>query len=339
MKKKLSIRDIANHLNISKTTVSFILNGKAKEKRISDVLTERVLKYIEEKDFKPNQLAKSLSTGKTMIIGLMVEKISDYFFAKVAYHIEELAYQNGYKIIHCSTENDPGKTKELIKLFHDRQVDGYIITPPLGIEDDIRELIAENLPVVLFDRYLPDLETSYVGLDNFGGTYNAVKHLTKSKYKNIAFIELESDQTQMHDRQQGYLKAIEEKKLKPLIKKISFKNTTAQTVDELTELLQNHPAIDAMFFATNYLAMSGIKAINQLNLKIPEDIAVIAFDDHDVFDIYNPSITAVAQPIDIMAKELVNILLDKMESSTGITEIKKVEVQANLILRNSTRNS
>ncbi|MBC8054205.1 MAG: LacI family DNA-binding transcriptional regulator [Sphingobacteriaceae bacterium] len=339
MKKKLSIRDIANHLNISKTTVSFILNGKAKEKRISDVLTEKVLKYIEEKDFKPNQLAKSLSTGKTMIIGLMVEKISDYFFAKVAYHLEELAYQNGYKIIYCSTENDTEKTKELIKLFHDRQVDGYIITPPVGIEDEIRELISENLPVVLFDRYLPALDTSYVGLDNFGGTYNAVKHLIKCNYKNIAFVELESDQTQMHDRQQGYLKAIEENKLEPIIKKISFQNTTAITVDELTGLLQKQPEIDAMFFATNYLAMSGIKAINQLNLKIPDNIAVIAFDDHDVFDIYNPSITAVAQPIDEMAKELINILLDKMESRTEIAAVKKVEVPARLILRNSTRNS
>ena len=100
MTKKLSIRDIADELNISKTTVSLILNGKAKENRISDVLIERVVNHVERRDYKPNQLAKSLSTGKTMIIGLMVEKISDYFFAQVAYHIEELAYQNGYKIIY-----------------------------------------------------------------------------------------------------------------------------------------------------------------------------------------------------------------------------------------------
>src|SRR4051812_16165557 len=113
MKKKLSINDIASHLNVAKSTISFILNGKAKEKRISNELTERVLKYVNEMGYKPNQLARSLSTGKTKMICLMVEKISDYFFSHIAFHLEEMAYKSGYKIIYCSTENDPEKTKEL----------------------------------------------------------------------------------------------------------------------------------------------------------------------------------------------------------------------------------
>lgn len=336
MKKKLSIRDIASELNISKTTVSFIINGKAREKRISAELTERVLRYIEEKDFKPNQLAKSLSTGKTMIIGLMVEKISDYFFAKIAYEIEELAYQNGYRIIYCSSENDTGKAKELIQMFRDRHVDGYIITPPVGIEDDIQSLLNDKLPVVLFDRYFPNIETSYVILDNFGGSYEAVKYLIVEGCRNIAFVELDSDQTQMLDRQAGYLKAINDAGLTPLLKKVPFGNDTDTTADELVLLLKDNPQIDAVLFATNYLAMSGIKAVNQLGLRMPQDIAVIAFDDHDVFDIYSPSITAVAQPVDEMARQLIHILLDKMENRSPLTNAEKVIVPAKLISRNST---
>ncbi|HJP64174.1 MAG TPA: LacI family DNA-binding transcriptional regulator, partial [Mucilaginibacter sp.] len=153
MKKKLSIVDIANQLNISKTTVSFILNGRAKEKRISDEVVEKVLKFVKEVEYKPNSLAKSLRTGKSNTIGLMVEDISNHFFANIARLIEDKAYENGYKLTYCSTDNKTEKTREMIAMFRDRHVDGYIIAPPEGIEDDIAQLISEGFPVVLFDRY------------------------------------------------------------------------------------------------------------------------------------------------------------------------------------------
>ncbi len=217
MKKKLSINDIASQLNVAKSTISFILNGKAKEKRISDELADRVLKYVNEMGYKPNQLARSLSTGKTKMICLMVEKISDYFFSHIAFHLEVLAYKSGYKIIYCSTENDPGKTRELIQLFRDRHVDGYIITPPAGIESAITELMNDELPVVLFDRHFKSIETDYVVLDNYKGTLNAVSHLADKKYQHIAFVTLQSEQLQMTDREAGYLDAISKYGLDPPI--------------------------------------------------------------------------------------------------------------------------
>src|ERR1700744_2437225 len=232
MSKKLSINDIANELGVAKSTVSFILNGKAKEKRISDELTERVLKFVKEKGYQPNQLAKSLSTGKTKMICLMVEKISDYFFSHIAFHLEALAYKNGYKIIYCSTENDPGKTRELINLLRARHVDGYIITPPAGIEDEIKSLLNDNLPVVLFDRFFADTPTDYVGLDNYRGTYDAVKSLVENSAKKIALFTLNSGQTQMLERQNGYVDAIKKYKLKPLIYKIPFENDQETTITQ-----------------------------------------------------------------------------------------------------------
>jgi LacI family transcriptional regulator len=337
MSKKLSINDIANELGVAKSTVSFILNGKAKEKRISDELTERVLKFIKEKGFQPNQLAKSLSTGKTKMICLMVEKISDYFFSHIAFHLEALAYKNGYKIIYCSTENDPEKTRQLISLLRARYVDGYIITPPAGIESEIKALIDDNLPVVLFDRYLPNVPTDYVGLDNYKGTYDAVELLVKASGKKIALITLESDQTQMTERQSGYLAALKLHKLKPVIFKVSFDNDMETTVKQCVQFIRENPGIDAIIFATNYLALSGIKAINESGLNIPGDISVIAFDDHDVFNIYNPSISAIAQPLDEMAKQLFKILLDKLENKVRLKDHSKLIIQPELIQRGSTK--
>ncbi|MES2111290.1 MAG: LacI family DNA-binding transcriptional regulator [Bacteroidota bacterium] len=339
MKKKMSINDIANQLNVAKSTVSFILNGKAREKRISEELTQRVLKFVKEKGYRPNELAKSLSTGKTKMICLLVEKISDYFFSHIAFHLEALAYKNGYKIIYCSTENDPGKTRELINLLRARHVDGYIITPPAGIEDEIKSLLNDNLPVVLFDRFFPDTPTDYVGLDNYRGTYDAVEFLAGTDAKSIALFTLNSGQTQMLERQTGYLDAIKKNKLKPVVFKIPFENDQETTIAQSVQFLKENSDIDAIIFATNYLALSGIKAINEAGLNIPRDVSVIAFDDHDVFNIFNPPISAIAQPIDEMAKQLFKTLLDKLENKVRLKDLSKVIIQPDLILRGSTRQA
>jgi len=337
MSKKLSINDIANELGVAKSTVSFILNGKAKEKRISDELTERVLKFVKEKGYQPNQLAKSLSTGKTKMICLMVEKISDYFFSHIAFHLEALAYKNGYKIIYCSTENNPEKTRQLISLLRARYVDGYIITPPAGIEPEIKSLINDNVPVVLFDRYLPEVPTDYVGLDNYKGTYDAIEYLVNTGAKKIALVTLVSGQTQMVERHSGYAAALKKHQLKPVLLKVSFENDTETTIKQCIQFISDNPGIDAIVFATNYLALSGIKALNELKLRVPEDISVIAFDDHDVFNIYNPSISAIAQPLDEMAKQLFKMLLDKLENRVRLKDLSKVIIQPELILRGSTK--
>jgi LacI family transcriptional regulator len=218
MSKKISIRDIGKELGISITTVSFILNGKAKEKRISEALTEKVLKFVEEVNFKPNMMAQGLRTGKSKIICLMVEDISNnLLFAQVARLIEEEAHSKGYRIIYCSTDNKTQKAAELIRLFRDRSIDGFIITPPEGIEEEIQALMDEDIPVVLIDRNLPELKCNYVGIENLNSTYEAINHLITNGFKNIGFLTIESEQMQMADRLGGYLKAVEDARLKSYV--------------------------------------------------------------------------------------------------------------------------
>jgi LacI family transcriptional regulator len=335
-KKPLVIGDIARELNVSITTVSFILNGKAKEKRISDDLTNKVLKYVKKVNYSPNHLAKSLRTGKTNLIGLIVEDISNPFFANVARLIEENAYKRGFRIIYCSSENDTEKTRELIKVFRERQVDAYIITPAEGTENDVKSLLHESFPVILFDRYFPNLNTNYVVVDNSGSTYNAIKHFLDQGYKNIAFVTLLTDQTQMQERLDGYKKAIKENKLKSYIKKIPYHDNSTNYVEPIQSYLSTQSNIDAVFFATNYLGISGLEAINKLGRKIPSQIGVISFDDHDLFRFHSPSITAVAQPIREMSEQLINILLDNLDGREKVLEEKNITLPASLIIRNSS---
>ena len=209
--KRPSLKDIAAELKVSVTTVSFVLNGKGKEKGISDAVSEKIHKYVEEINYKPNQLARSLRTGKSGVIVFMVEDISNTFFARIARLIEDIAYQRGYRILFCSSENDDRKSEELIDLFLERQVDGFIVIPSPGIQGKLEKLIRENIPVVLFDRYFPGLNSSYVVINNEESAYKATRHLLGNGFRDIAFITIESEQPQMQDRLNGYRKAIKEK--------------------------------------------------------------------------------------------------------------------------------
>jgi LacI family transcriptional regulator len=331
---KLSIKDIAQLCNTSITTVSFVLNGRAEEKRISTELKEKILKTIEDTGYKQNLFARGMRTGKTNIIGLIIEDISNAFFSAVARIIEENAYKRGYKIIYCSTDDNTEKTKELIKLFVERNLDGYIITPPKGLEDEIQFLISKKIPVVLFDRYFPGLETDYVVVDNFNGSKKAVQHLFDAGFENIALVTTSSDQTQMLERLNGYEKTIIENGKKPKILKIPFDNSAEQNIKIISAYLKKNKDLDAIFFATNYLAFRGLEAITELGMKIPDDIAVVAFDDQEFFRIYSPSITAVSQPVKDISLKLIDILLQKMGSHEK--PVEKVILSTNLIVRNSS---
>jgi len=334
-KQKLSIKDIAAQLNISITTVSFILNGKAKENRISEKLTKKVLSHIEKVGYQPSQLAQSLRTGKSKILVFMVEDISNYFYSSVARKMEEKAFSSGYKIIYCSTDDDLKRAQELIQVFKGRQVDGYIITAPDGIEEDIRELAEEGLPVVLFDRYFPDLNVSHVVINNTEATYNAIKELIGHGFKNIGFVTLDSNQTQMIDRYNGYHKAIKEHGLNDYLKAIPYQDIGTDNIErKIRAFVQDeHPELDALFFATNYLTISGLSALKSLGKVISEDMAIIAFDDNDLFKLYSPPISAIAQPVEEMSVKLMEMILDQLK---GNKEVKKLELAAHYINRGSS---
>ena len=339
MKKKVSIHDIAKQLNVSAATVSFVLNGKATEKRISEELKKRILKHVEQLGYRPNRLAKSLRTGKSKIIGMLVEGIADPFFSGIARIVEERAYKHDYKIFYASTENDAKITKDIISAFRDTQVDGYIIVPAPGIEEDIQALMDDNLPVILFDRYFPGLATTNVVVDNFDGVYQAMRHFLKNGYRNIGFVSIPSAQTQMRDRLNAYHDAINEHSLTPFIKMISFELKLEQEkiTGEIRSFLEANPQLDAILFATNYLAISGLEAIKQLDLSIPDDIAVIGFDDNTHFSLFSPSITAVAQPTREISEQIIQQLLMCLAETDKKPERKTIVLPTRLMIRDSSQ--
>jgi len=338
VKKRLSIVDIARELNISKTTISFILNGLAQEKRIGNELAQRVLKYVEEVGYKPNSLAKSLRTGKSNTIGLMVEDISNPFFANIARLIEDKAYENGFKLTYCSTDNKTEKTKDMLQMFRDRHVDGYIIAPPEGIEDEISQLINEGFPVVLFDRYLTNVITDYVVVDNFFSTYNATKHLIdQHQYKHIAYIGFTSAQAQLQQRLRGYKMAMSESKNKCYIKEIVYQADVSLVIKPILTYLKKNAFIDAVVFGTNHLGACGLRVIKELGLSVPDDIAVVSFDDYEVFQLHSPTVTAIAQPIDKIADQIISLMVKRLRQPLSEkNQVETITLPTELFIRDSS---
>ncbi|MFP5436570.1 MAG: LacI family DNA-binding transcriptional regulator [Bacteroidia bacterium] len=335
--KKISIKSIAEALNISPTTVSFVLNGKAREKHISIELTQKVLDYAKEVNYRPNPIAQSLRTGKSNILVFMVEDISNSFFSKLARMIEDVAYEKGYKVIFCSNENDDKKSEELISLFKFRQVDGFVIVPSPGIVSTIKELIEENIPVVLLDRYFPGVDCNSVVICNEEATYTATAHLIENGFKNIGFITTDSDQTQMEDRLGGYEKAVAESGLQSHVLKIPYIATgDSRSKTFIRSFLQDTDTLDAVFFATNYLAQTGLEVFKEDAPHLIHDLGIIAFDDNELFNIYDPTITAVAQPLQEISTELMKLLLPLLKRKDVKVGTKNILLSAALKIRESS---
>jgi LacI family transcriptional regulator len=334
--KQLSIKDIARMVGVVPSTVSFVINGKEKEMRISEEMADKIRKTIKETGYIPNKSAASLRTGKTHVIGLIVEDISNAFFSMLAKAIEDVAYKAGYRVVYCSTENDDKKGSELIKMLY-KQVDGFIITPSKGMKEEVLRLKNAKKPVVLLDRYFTDVEIPYVLVDNKDSVRMGLQLLAEKGYKKIAFIITALDQMQMKDRLHSFeANAKKHHLLYPeLILKLPFSTQENAYEEGIRDFLTQHKEIDALFFATNYLTIQGLKVLKELKWKIPGRVGVLSFDDHEIFKLYTPAISSINQPVKEIAKVGVEILTRQMSSDTGKEKEGAVLLGAGLHIRKS----
>ena len=332
------MKDIASELNISITTVSFVINGKGEEMGISAATTKKVNDLIKKRGFNPNSAARILRTGKSKTIGLIVEDIGNYFFGNIAKIVEIEAHKNGYNVFFSSTENDNNTAKALINKMKTSSVDGFIITATQGLKDEIEKLKKESIPFVLIDRLIPEVESNYVILDNYQGAFDLTKHLLEMRYRSIGFVTISSEMSMMIDREKGFIDALSQigkNKDSKSILKVSFDDTDENIIKSVQDFLQKNPKLDALFFATNYLGVLGIEALQRSNLLIPSDMAVVSFDDNDLFRLLTPSITVAAQPINEIATKSISLLLKIINREQKQTKPIGEVIKPSIIVRNS----
>ncbi|MCD7937545.1 MAG: LacI family transcriptional regulator [Tannerellaceae bacterium] len=318
--KRTSIKDIAQAAGVSTATVSLVLTGKGKDGRVSKEMSEKINHIAREMNYQPNRLARSLQSGRTQTIGLLVADIVNPFFGSLAYHVQEEMGKAGYAVMIMNTDESPEQMKQMVDLLKCRQVDGFIIVPAEGGEECVRQLKDENIPVVLMDRYYPSVSTSSVLINNYDASYQATSYLIRNGCQNVALLIYENNQPHMAERKAGYMDALQDAGLfnETLIREVRYKNMQANIRDAVASILYRKEKTDGILFATNTIAMHGLKQLYKLNVSFPGDIRVVCFDKNELYDFLPAPIPHIQQPIPDIARLASRLLLEQIHDKTDL---------------------
>ncbi len=335
MRKGISLKDIAKKAGVSTALVSYVLNN-TRENRIKKETAQRIRDTAHQLNYKINQVARSLKINKTYTIGLIVADISNSFSASLARIIENESEKYNYTTIFGSSDEDIHKFEKLINTFINRKIDGLIISPPAKSENLIKNLQQQGIPFILLDRYFPEIKCSYIILDNYTASFDAVKHLIDTGRKRIGMITYQSDLFHLQERKRGYSSALKKSNIafeKTWLKQVDIINDQSAIENAVKELLSADPPINAVLFGSNMIATCSLKYINTLKIKVPNDLAIVSFDQAAVLDIFYAPVTFIKQPLEEIGLLAVKVLLENMKDTAAITQI---QLQGELIIQQST---
>ena len=283
--KKTLLEDIANQLNVSKTLVSMVINGKGDSYGISKKTQKLVLEKAQEMEYTPNVFARALRTGKSHLIGLLVADISNPFYSNIAKHVEKTLAEKGYNLMICSTDEDSHKEESLISLFAEQQfMDGLIIATTATSGKYFEKDKLQNFPIVFIDRYLPDIKSNYVVADNYQGSYELINLLIHKGCKNILALNISpSHISSLTERIKGFKDCLEKHSLpctNENIVEISFNDIQNEVRKALVKALKQPKKIDAIYTLNNHLATACLNVFNEIGFDAKkEGVLFASFDD------------------------------------------------------------
>ncbi len=322
----VTIKDIAKALGLSTSTVSRALRDSYE---ISPETKKLVLECAEKLNYRPNPIALSLKERKTRSIGVIVCEIANSFFSQIINGIESLAYDRGYNVI--ISQSHESYEREILDLQYlsSRGVDGILISVSTETSDyeHIRNLHQKGLPIVLFDRIAPGIDTHTIIVDNFKGSYEATEHLINNGYSKIAAISNSEFLSISAERLAGYKEALNGNGIKinnDYIKHCFYGGMVFSEVEEaINQLLTLKDPPEAIITLSDKLTIGSLKTIKRRGLKIPNDIALVGFSNSDLTELTDPPLTVVRQPALEMGKAATELLLQLIESKRPVTEFEK----------------
>ena len=330
----VTIKDIALALNISVSTVSRALRGMPE---IHPNTKTSILKLAEEMDYQPNQLAKNLVGNRTKTIGVIVPTLSYYFFSSVLNSIEEAAMQAGYSVIVCQTNESYLREKAQIQNMLNSQVEGFIISLACDSYDyeHINRLIRKQIPLVLFDRYTDKLEVSKVIVDNKQAAFKATCHLIENGCKKLSCLAGPPHLEISNQRLEGFKEALSSHGLLYDERYVSHSDFTQEnTIIQANNMMSLAVPPDGILTMSDRIAFSTMYALKQKGIKIPEDVAMVSFNNEPTCMYLTPSLTSVNQPIREMGTQSVRLLLKQLESDK--IEPETVILDTQLVIRESS---
>ncbi len=332
---QVTIKDIAKELGISVSTVSRALKDHPD---ISTETKKKVQDLAKKLRYKPNTIALSLKNRRSYSIGVIIPKIVHHFFSSIISGIEDIARSKGYRVMIYQSNESYEREVENVDAILSHFVDGVIIsmTKDTIVYDHFQKLVANNVPIVFFDRICPDLETDQVVIDDFKAAYNAVEHLINiGKRKIIHFagpLSLEIGKR----RRLGYIHALQKHDIK-VDDNLIIKCDEYEDAIKTTQILINNNNIpDAIFAVNDSTAVGALIALKRKGFRIPEDVAIVGFTNGLISTVTDPTLTTVDQHGFEMGKKAAELLISRIEKD-NVEEIRKIVVPTTLIIRKSTQ--
>jgi LacI family transcriptional regulator len=335
----VTIKDIAKALGLSTSTVSRALRDSYE---ISPETKKLVLDYAEKINYQPNPIALSLKERRSHSIGVIVSEIANSFFSQVIDGIESVAYRNGYNVIISQTRESYEREVINLNYLTSRSIDGLIVSVSAETSDFsiFKELYDRGMPIVFFDRIVPELNTHKVIVDSYRGAYDATVHLIRNGYKQIAALNSNPVLSITKDRLAGYLAALADHGLKEkneLIKYCPHAGLLPAEMEEaMGQLLSGKSRPDAILALSDKLTTGCLRALKARKIKVPEEIALIGFSNSDLTELIDPPLSIIKQPAFEMGKLATNSLLQLIESKRPVTEFTTTTLAPQLIIRESS---
>mgnify|MGYP001187225447 FL=1 len=333
---KLTMKEVAAHAGVALSSVSRVLNS---HDDVSEKMRKKVLKSCQELGYEPNLLASSLRSGTTRTVGFLISDISNPLYGDIAWGAERTLDLSGYAMILANSESDPNRDVEMIRLLKQRRVDGLILTVADDQSEEIyHELSKIQVPIVLIDREVEEMpELSAILSDHSSGMQVAVEHLIKMNHKRIALITGPSSLSVNRERMKGF--------------KAAFKNSEIDYNDSLSHhvrytpeegmcvtnsLLENSEPPTAIICGGNLLLLGVLRAINQKNLKVGEDISIVSCDEVPLTELHSPPISVISRDTSKMGESAASILVNQMNSSNPISRI--IQLPTSFHIRESIKH-
>lgn len=331
------MKDIAKKAGVSKATVSRVIN---KTKPVSSEVREKVEKVIDEFNYRPSSVARSLAKSETKVIGLIIPDISNAFYSVLVEGISHTAHSRGYNVFLCNTFRDHDLEIEFLNLLEEKEVDAIILTTFHTTKEQKEFIRKFHKPVVTVNREflgkkLPKVPN--IDIDNFKAAYDAVSYLIDTGHEKIGIVRAEQQDQTCIDRLNAYKQVLIDHHM-PVNEGyiVGYDFHFESGYEGMMEILENEEQPDAMFCISDELATGAIRAINDFGLRVPEDISVIGFDDIPLAKRFIPSISTVSQPIFEMGKAATDTIIKLITGEVKRADVEDIVLDYELIMREST---
>lgn len=307
-----SLQEVARHAKVSIATVSRVLN---KSDKVVPETRATVEKALRELGYRPSRVARRLRMkgGRAHLVGLIIPDIQNPFYAEIARGVEDAAYAAEYALLLCNSDENPEKERFYLEVMRSESVDGIVLPPFDDTDAAVIEIAATGMPVVCVDRSMVKLKTDLVEVDNHRGAFEAVSHLLDKGHKNIGLIEGRPHVSTSRERRRGYLDALAERGVtvrKDLMRSGDFKQESGRVL--ANELLALRKPPTALFVCNNLMTVGALATIHQRGLRVPQDVAIVGFDDLPWAEALDPPLTVVRQPAYDVGRQAMELLLKRI---------------------------